>query len=722
MKKFFAILSAFIILCFTFLPASAVTPSGGGANEPDWEGESYNGLLYDEMEFQTHPSLPENYINAFAVVSSSSTGLYSISENVPYLNGKIVNNRLLLSLPDGFSSDYYLCSVNYRSDGTTFVTSAHQNTFPSSFTINSNSCLYGFIPIKMEDGSYLSNPANSDGIFSLRGYMDSRYNFHYELDSNRTDTNFRVYWFLVAEKPSVGLGQEFDTSYLYNASVDIDETVNDITSDFASTVFGVEHSADAFASSTKFLLSESNGKYGTGDTQLSDLLSHALPFGKQNVLARPKSPLSTYTFSLTNYYYQMKRNGFPADISVVCAVYGNKYVDNQNKTGLLSVMYHHLPVNAILGTKPNQSLYDYKDTDSIWTGEDTENPLFSGSVEDITSLSDFAKFLARYWECQMSNLAIMLNNMTLNIREQIESINWHDVVGTGVGDYFRDLVFYLDHVFRTYELDTDYDLMSLVREITPLLENSGGFPELPDLTGAFAPVLASADLNPTGNFVPHLDGLFDSLGDGFELSLGGLSTQLTPFFGDTTLSLGGINTQLGDLNNKLTPYFGDTTLALGGLNTQLGDLNNKLTPFFGDTTLALGDINTQLGDLAVEVGEISTEINANVNTLMLPDIDELDTRISRTDNKLKEKFTFVNDVKDSFDEVRETIDESDESPPDWKFTWRRNNKVVEMYLVDWQGFQPYRIKIQHILLAVAYVLLAKYIFKTLPGCFGDGDK
>ena len=196
-----------------------------------------------------------------------------------------------------------------------------------------------------------------------------------------------------------------------------------------------------------------------------------------------------------------------------------------------------------------------------------------------------------------------------------------------------------------------------------------------------------------------------------DYDLPALVNAVTPLFDDVSA------VSLPDLGGLLAPMM--NTLDIDPNGNFFTDLTAHFDSLFGDIDgqydLALGDIETHLGNLVADVGEISADIDLNARALVIPDVNVCSNRLASTDNNLKNKFGIVDDVKDGFEDIKDIIEDSDNSPPDWSFTVFGK----QMKLVDWSMYDDYRGKIQNVFVCIAYVLLAKYIYKTLPSAIGD---
>lgn len=166
------------------------------------------------------------------------------------------------------------------------------------------------------------------------------------------------------------------------------------------------------------------------------------------------------------------------------------------------------------------------------------------------------------------------------------------------------------------------------------------------------------------------------------------------------------------LLDGLDPLLPDYSTSLSDIALDLGQVKNEITLSTGEITTALGDVKNEL---ALSVDDLSADIDLNARAVLLPDVNVCTNRLNQSDARLKSKFEFVSDVQDGISDIRDTIADSDDSRPDWHFTVF--GKRLE--LVDWDVYEPYRTKIKQVFVAIAYVLLARYIFKTLPSSTGE---
>ncbi|SEL08703.1 hypothetical protein [Ruminococcus albus] len=206
--------------------------------------------------------------------------------------------------------------------------------------------------------------------------------------------------------------------------------------------------------------------------------------------------------------------------------------------------------------------------------------------------------------------------------------------------------------------------------------------------------------------IPRLQDLvFDT-----DFDLPSLMNELAPLLQNNQLSL-------PDLTGALAPYFNGLDITpTGNFAGLLGNMNNNfqlhLDSLFDDINNSVTDLSTDLHD---SVTDLSTEINNNTTEIFVPDLDDMNDRLELSGTLLSNKFKFVDDVKDNLEDVRDTIANSSESPPDWHFTVFG----VRLFLVDWSVYEPYRGTVKNIFVCIAYILLFKHIYKTIPLNGGD---
>ena len=195
--------------------------------------------------------------------------------------------------------------------------------------------------------------------------------------------------------------------------------------------------------------------------------------------------------------------------------------------------------------------------------------------------------------------------------------------------------------------------------------------------------------------IPKLqDFVFDT-----DYDLPALVNELSPLLEAGQLSL-------PDLTGALTPFFNSLDLSpTGNFAGMLNNMNNDFN----------GHLDTLFTDLSGSVTDLSTEINNNTTEIFVPDLDDMNDRLEISQTLLSNKFSFVDDVKDNLEDVRDTIANSSDSPPDWHFTVFG----VRLFLVDWSVYEPYRSTVKNIFVCIAYILLFKHIYKTIPLNGGD---
>lgn len=718
MKKIFALMICLVMSFSICLPAFADTLDDNGFNLIDPTSSLFhyvedNNIYFGGIGLECD-NLPDDYVEVGYVLNycldvKHSTGAYmrgcsslhfAVKSSCEYLKGEILGNSIVIKMPD--NSPFYFRQTSYFQDKDTLDLIQNTDTTyagDKQVAPYRNYALFCDLPIHLNDGTVLEPPVDKSNKFELHTFLDDELVWHYSispkngLGSLGSNESYQVVWYVVdgSVESGNGIHSTFDgSSGKFYSDITSDEFnwfdtyFNSFTENFIKGYYIGEGLFDGLLDSRYGPTAYEHSYYYTKASTSSfkmpsdfdiSIYSPRLFNGTSNI---SHHQYATTTLNVVDFAANKSNGGvFAYDNIAVIAV----IQDGDSKIGLR----HSFSVSEVLSQKKN-----------VVTGfEDTESFLPPSDVlgdDGITDISSFARYLKYLFDTLTRNIAIMNNNLALEIRKQIASINWNSLISfnpASDADYilngFRlmfneiwidtdyDLDYLLDGLrglFTSIEIDTDYDLSSLLSELMPLLKDTQL--SLPDLSSALAPAFANVDLTPEGQFANYL---------------GGLNTDLSLHLDSL---LGDVNAELGTIKNELTLSTGEITSSLGGIKNQL----------------------------SASVGELSSEINSNINATFLPDVDLINQRLDESDEKLKSKFKFVSDVQDGMEGVRQSILDSESAPPDFSFTW----KGIKLNLIDWSVYTPYRKKIGNMLTAIAYILLIKYIYRTLPGTLGEGDE
>ncbi|MBQ8966266.1 hypothetical protein [Ruminococcus sp.] len=672
MKKI-CMLMIVLSVCFSVfvIPASA-------------EGAVLKGSSFDNYtDFSQGPpsvSVPEGYVYAGYRVEqvnnlySTVSNLYVQKTKEPMtLDYSSSNSGYVISIPNGV---YYWNWITYDKNGVRSSNDTVTQKNSSNFAVSSNMAFYPAIPLVNSDTGHIIEPekVSHSGLFHLHSFVDDKGVINLSVSTEYPGSCNVTYYacdisqwneFITLNEVSKTLSQYVlgslvtfdnldDTSWYERYFQKYSEKViknfksgyeigQDIGEGELESMWIVPYSQDSKILPRGSFNRSDSSAVGSNDDYPS------LPSPRAFVGSGVVSSSSSAEASLS----------VPTFMSYA-ADYGGVYSSRD------------LVIFAIVQVPDGDSieyviLGDEFDLGAIYSNQFIKNgivaPIIAPQLPDpdnygessggtINSLDDLARYLKYLFDNLTENVSIIANNQAINIRNQIASINWHSLIGTGFHDFsLSDIIDSFRDLFEVIEIDTDYDLSSLASTLAPLLPDASNSFSLPDLTTALAPVMNSLDIAPNGEFALHLDSLFDDINGQYEL-------------------------------------------ALGDINTELGDLK---------------------GELSASVTDLSNEIDLTVKNTFLPDVEVISDRLELSDDRLKSKFSFVRDVSDGLGEIRNTIEDSETSPPDWKFTVFGKT----MTFVDWSAYDTYRSKIHGVFVAVAYVLLARYIIKTLPSAIGD---
>lgn len=628
MKKLFLCLLSSLVFIFIFsLPASSLTYYNSEGyftfETRDFNSEhDYSYLVSFNVDptLFSNVSIPIGYRQvAFGVYAGGYN--YSILEYyyMPVSETPIVyqqGNEGSISVSNSSRSGFYIENRLY-SDGT--ISYKTSGTF-GSFSLGFNR-LSVLVPFTDNNGNVFT--PESLPQFELNGISSSE-TFHYSVTSLSSDIgSFDFYLFPSSFSESGG------------AVTNIISTPTYITEIPASAQYEIEN--DGFASFVDSLQSTYNSVTSGGllpsihyfaecnltilRNRTFDPASYSLPYVKLG------------TLNLNNHFHQTS-GGQYLDLKAIASSNSGVYAfDN-----LCIVAVAHKDNRDFLG-RLDFSVSALRNTSVVPPNDIINSDTYSGGV--VTDLQELAMYIKYLFETSDHNISVEFHNFTA----YLQHIPWKNIVEEGVYYGFSDVIPRLQDI----EFDTDFDLPSLMNELSPLLQNTQL--SLPDLTGALAPYFNGLDITPTGNFA------------GF----------------------------LGNMNNNFQLH----------LDSLFDDINHSVT-----------DLSTELHD---SVTDLSTEINNNTTEIFVPDLDDMNDRLELSGTLLSNKFKFVDDVKVNLEDVRDTIANSSESPPDWHFTVFG----VRLFLVDWSVYEPYRGTVKNIFVCIAYILLFKHIYKTIPLNGGD---
>lgn len=95
--------------------------------------------------------------------------------------------------------------------------------------------------------------------------------------------------------------------------------------------------------------------------------------------------------------------------------------------------------------------------------------------------------------------------------------------------------------------------------------------------------------------------------------------------------------------------------------------------------------------------------------LFKPSENFFSNEISKYKKIFGDKFSAIETLSNYFDTLKNNL-LGDSSAPEWTFTW----KDKELLAVDFSMFDKYRNTIHNVILAIAWTLFLKYIYKSLP--------
>lgn len=553
MKKIIAMLMCIVFSCFCGLTTFAdqittddeIAPLSSDIQlysnseySPDkvlWHGSRFDPNTYFGDLGNGFPDylLPDGYKVGFLHItdygSSSYVFYHAVRDDVTYLSASKDSNYLYLRTPDD-SYMYYIVYSCYSSKPPVLDSSV---TSERSVTVGYDGAFISYLPVHFNDGTVLEPPKDISDMFQLHAFLDDELTWHYSISHRDgmgaigSNESYEFQWWVfdnsVEKDYGAVIASDFYNTFIYSEFTpdkssfyeeyfrpllykwyrETDPAFQEdveFTMQWLQLLSGISHSYDYGSFDSPSFTPSSGKKFNVND------YSPRQYYGRSSLTHRQYAYKDLSVPELANL---RNTSGSFKDSDSICIIAITE-VDGEQ-----ILLRHEFSISDVLALQKN-----------LVTGyEDTIKPVPPSDFNDgegISNLSDFARYLRYLFETLTSNINIIARNLSLDIKYQISTINWHSLIGTGFSDFsLKDILDGFRSLFSSIEIDTDYDLPSLVDTLRPLLTEN-------------------------------------------QLSLPDLTMHLDKLFGDTELALNNINAGLVDFKNDISASVGDLSAEING--------------------------------------------------------------------------------------------------------------------------------------------------------------
>ena len=471
-KLFLCVFSSIVFIFLSAFPASAEITSDSAGNTvfvtPIFNPEKsfYNGgspVLDDSVNIPSGFNLIGYSVgNSPYSAFSHVTFYYAPSSAIPVCAYE--SNDYIYFHASGF---FKVVDKVYKSD----ESMVYESSSTLSNVVNPQKLVL-FVPCVDLDGNIIV--PDSIPVFDLNGISSSD-SFHYSVTNTSGLDSFDFYLFPSSFPVTGGVVTNIISIPTYITEISASEQLAIQDDGFASFVDGLQDTYNTLSS------------------------GGLLP--SIHYFAECSSVATSHSFSPNSYSLPYVKLGSLSTTSHFGLHSGGQFLDlnaiSNSNSGVYA--YDNLCIVAV-GHKDNRdilarldfSVSALRNTSVVLPNDIIDSNTYQGGT--ITDLQELANYIKYLFENSDHNLSVEFHNFTA----YLQHIPWKSMIEEGVYFGFSDVIPRLQDI----EFDTDFDLPSLMNELSPLLQNTQL--SLPDLTGALAPYFNGFDITPTGNFAGFL--------------------------------------------------------------------------------------------------------------------------------------------------------------------------------------------------------------------------